>query len=206
MSDELNISLFSDDEKEKSVMAETILSHDQEQKNQKSPDAFRTISEVADDLQIPQHVLRFWETRFPEVSPIKRNGGRRYYRPEDIEILKHISDLLYVKGYTIKGVQRLLSEKSEQKLSPDANDISEDFSGEETHADDSSQHFSSEEPSKDSHIMETSSENNQQQNYQALWMKTCEEKAHILKKNALLVDTLNGLLHELEELRKQIKI
>lgn len=74
----------------------------------KSPDAFRTISEVADDLDLPQHVLRFWETRFPQIKPLKRGGGRRYYRPDDIELLKGIRHLLYDQGYTIKGVQKLL--------------------------------------------------------------------------------------------------
>jgi len=76
----------------------------------KAPSAFRTISEVADELHIPQHVLRFWETRFPQVKPLKRGGGRRYYRPDDIALLRRISDLLYIQGYTIKGVQRLLRE------------------------------------------------------------------------------------------------
>ncbi len=75
---------------------------------QKSAAAFRTISEVAEDLHIPQHVLRFWETKFPQLKPLKRGGGRRYYRPEDIALLKRVSDLLYTQGYTIKGVQRLL--------------------------------------------------------------------------------------------------
>ena len=74
------------------------------------PNAFRTISEVADELHIPQHVLRFWETKFPQVKPLKRGGGRRYYRPDDIALLRRISDLLYIQGYTIKGVQRLLRE------------------------------------------------------------------------------------------------
>ncbi|WP_113338833.1 MerR family transcriptional regulator [Rhizobium cremeum] len=74
----------------------------------KSPDAFRTISEVADDLDLPQHVLRFWETRFPQIKPMKRGGGRRYYRPDDVELLKGIRHLLYDQGYTIKGVQKLL--------------------------------------------------------------------------------------------------
>ncbi len=74
----------------------------------KAPNAFRTISEVADELHIPQHVLRFWETKFPQVKPLKRGGGRRYYRPDDINLLRRISDLLYIQGYTIKGVQRLL--------------------------------------------------------------------------------------------------
>jgi DNA-binding transcriptional MerR regulator len=76
----------------------------------KAPNAFRTISEVADDLHIPQHVLRFWETKFPQVKPLKRGGGRRYYRPDDIVLLRRIADLLYTQGYTIKGVQRLLRE------------------------------------------------------------------------------------------------
>ncbi len=74
----------------------------------KAPNAFRTISEVADELHIPQHVLRFWETKFPQIKPLKRGGGRRYYRPDDIQLLRRISDLLYIQGYTIKGVQRLL--------------------------------------------------------------------------------------------------
>lgn len=76
----------------------------------KAPNAFRTISEVADELHIPQHVLRFWETKFQQVKPLKRGGGRRYYRPDDIALLRRISDLLYIQGYTIKGVQRLLRE------------------------------------------------------------------------------------------------
>lgn len=79
-------------------------------KPHKAPNAFRTISEVADDLHIPQHVLRFWETKFSQVKPLKRGGGRRYYRPDDIALLRRISDLLYTQGYTIKGVQRLLRE------------------------------------------------------------------------------------------------
>lgn len=79
-------------------------------KAKKAANAFRTISEVADELHIPQHVLRFWETKFPQVKPLKRGGGRRYYRPDDISLLRRISDLLYIQGYTIKGVQRLLRE------------------------------------------------------------------------------------------------
>jgi DNA-binding transcriptional MerR regulator len=76
----------------------------------KTADAFRTISEVADELHVPQHVLRFWETKFPQVRPLKRGGGRRYYRPEDVVLLRRVADLLYTQGYTIKGVQRLLRE------------------------------------------------------------------------------------------------
>lgn len=77
---------------------------------EKSPDAFRTISEVAEDLDLPQHVLRFWETRFTQIKPMKRGGGRRYYRPDDVELLKGIRHLLYDQGYTIKGVQKLLKQ------------------------------------------------------------------------------------------------
>src|ERR1700689_3933398 len=85
----------------------------------KAPDAFRTISEVADDLDIPQHVLRFWETRFAQIKPMKRSGGRRYYRPDDVDLLRGIHRLLYGEGYTIRGVQRILKEhgiKSVQSL------------------------------------------------------------------------------------------
>ncbi len=77
----------------------------------KSPDAFRTISEAAEELDLPQHVLRFWETRFPQIKPMKRGGGRRYYRPEDVELLASIRHLLYGEGYTIKGVQRILKQQ-----------------------------------------------------------------------------------------------
>jgi DNA-binding transcriptional MerR regulator len=78
---------------------------------EKSPDAFRTISEVAEDLDIPQHVLRFWETRFTQIRPLKRGGGRRYYRPDDVDLLRGIRRLLYGEGYTIRGVQRILKEE-----------------------------------------------------------------------------------------------
>jgi DNA-binding transcriptional MerR regulator len=77
----------------------------------KSPEAFRTISEVAEDLDVPQHVLRFWETRFSQIRPMKRGGGRRYYRPADVDLLKGIRHLLYGEGYTIRGVQRILKEE-----------------------------------------------------------------------------------------------
>ena len=77
----------------------------------KAPDAFRTISEVAGDLDIPQHVLRFWESRFPQIRPMKRAGGRRYYRPDDVDLLRGIRHLLYGQGYTIRGVQRILREQ-----------------------------------------------------------------------------------------------
>ena len=77
----------------------------------KDVDAFRTISEVAEDLDLPQHVLRFWEMRFPQIKPMKRSGGRRYYRPEDVDLLRGVKRLLYGEGYTIKGVQRILKEQ-----------------------------------------------------------------------------------------------
>ena len=80
----------------------------------KAPDAFRTISEVAEDLNVPQHVLRFWESRFQQIRPMKRAGGRRYYRPDDVELLRGIRHLLYGEGYTIRGVQRILREQGQK--------------------------------------------------------------------------------------------
>lgn len=82
----------------------------------KSPDAFRTISEVSDELDLPQHVLRFWETKFSQIQPLKRRGGRRYYRPDDLDLLRGIQDLLHVQGYTIKGVQKLIKESGVKAL------------------------------------------------------------------------------------------
>jgi len=78
---------------------------------EKAPDAFRTISEVADEIDVPQHVLRFWESRFPQIRPMKRGGGRRYYRPDDVDLLRGVRHLLYGEGYTIRGVQRILHEQ-----------------------------------------------------------------------------------------------
>ncbi|WP_020185138.1 MerR family transcriptional regulator [Methylopila sp. 73B] len=83
---------------------------------EKGPEAFRTISEVAEELGVPQHVLRFWETRFPQIKPIKRGGGRRYYRPNDVDLLTGIKHLLYGEGYTIRGVQRILREQGGRKV------------------------------------------------------------------------------------------
>ena len=82
----------------------------------KGPDAFRTISEVAEELDLPQHVLRFWETRFSQIRPMKRGGGRRYYRPDDVDLLRGIRKLLYGEGYTIKGVQRILKEHGARQV------------------------------------------------------------------------------------------
>tara|TARA_Y100000590_G_scaffold446256_1_gene579696 strand:+ start:155 stop:580 length:426 start_codon:yes stop_codon:yes gene_type:complete len=89
----------------------------------KSPEAFRTISEVSKDLSLPQHVLRFWETKFAQIKPIKRGGGRRYYRPEDIELLKGIKYLLYNDGYTIRGVQKVIKEGGARKILHKENNI-----------------------------------------------------------------------------------
>ena len=77
----------------------------------KAPDAFRTISEVADEIDVPQHVLRFWESRFTQIKPMKRGGGRRYYRPDDVDLLRGVRHLLYGEGYTIRGVQRILRDE-----------------------------------------------------------------------------------------------
>ncbi len=90
----------------------------------KSETAFRTISEVADELQIPQHVLRFWETKFAQVKPMKRGGGRRYYRPDDVALLRRIRDLLYHDGYTIRGVQKLLREQGVRSIVAATPDVS----------------------------------------------------------------------------------
>ena len=86
-----------------------------DKKLEKSEGAFRTISEVALQLNLPTHVLRFWETKFSQVRPLKRGGGRRYYRPNDVQILRHIQILLYEEGYTIKGVQKLMRDKNFKK-------------------------------------------------------------------------------------------
>ena len=83
---------------------------------EKAPDAFRTISEVSESLDVPQHVLRFWEAKFAQVKPLKRAGGRRYYRPDDIDLLKGIRALLYNEGFTIKGVQKVLREQGAKQV------------------------------------------------------------------------------------------
>ena len=82
----------------------------------KSPEAFRTISEVSEDLSLPQHVLRFWETKFVQIKPIKRGGGRRYYRPVDVKLLKGIKNLLYNDGYTIRGVQKVIKQNGTKNI------------------------------------------------------------------------------------------
>lgn len=95
----------------------------------KSATAYRTISEVSTDLNVPQHVLRFWETKFPQIRPLKRGGGRRYYRPEDVELLRRIQALLYEDRYTIKGVQRLLKEGRMSDPTPPLPEDADDSGG-----------------------------------------------------------------------------
>lgn len=102
------------------------------ERTQKSTQAFRTISEVADELDLPQHVLRFWETKFKQISPMKRGGGRRYYRPEDVELLRAIKALLHFDGYTIKGVQKLLSSGGLNNLSASSDTAPNSVQAQET--------------------------------------------------------------------------
>ena len=106
----------------------------------KSPEAFRTISEVSKDLSLPQHVLRFWETKFAQIKPIKRGGGRRYYRPEDIELLKGIKYLLYHDGYTIRGVQKVIKESGTRKILKKESNINF-FTDNENNNNDHQEHF-----------------------------------------------------------------
>ncbi|MFL2669387.1 MAG: MerR family transcriptional regulator [Alphaproteobacteria bacterium] len=108
------------------VSAQTLNKNPRRSGN-KSAGAFRTISEVASELDVPQHVLRFWETRFTQIKPMKRGGGRRYYRPEDIALLIQIRSLLYEDGYTIKGVQKLFRDGGLRKQPSQRNFISKDI-------------------------------------------------------------------------------
>lgn len=91
----------------------------------KSESAFRTISEVSEELDVPQHVLRFWESKFNQIKPLKRGGGRRYYRPADVQLLRRIRDLLYKDGYTIKGVQKLLKDGGKAEAETEAEQSAE---------------------------------------------------------------------------------
>jgi DNA-binding transcriptional MerR regulator len=99
-----------------SSKAQAIAPSENKNAPRKADGAFRTISEVAEELDVPQHVLRFWETKFSQVKPLKRGGGRRYYRPEDVALLKHIHYQLYTEGYTIKGVQKLLKGQGKNQI------------------------------------------------------------------------------------------
>lgn len=105
------------------LLDEILDQADDDRRGQKTDSAYRTISEVATDLKLPQHVLRFWESKFKQISPLKRGGGRRYYRPQDIALIKRIHYLLYTQGYTIKGVQKLLTkDRMLQNSVPTLND------------------------------------------------------------------------------------
>ena len=153
----------------------------------KEPGAFRTISEVADEIHVPQHVLRFWETRFPQVQPIKRSGGRRYYRVEDITLLKYISELLYIQGYTIKGVQRLLQEELLNNKVSDNEQLN--FKSES----DISITNESQSPNDD---LTNTDENNQQD--------LRKELEKLKNEKSMLIDSLKNVLVELQELKKII--
>jgi DNA-binding transcriptional MerR regulator len=115
-------------------MTEDLVSDERGKRGTKSANAFRTISEVATDLSVPSHVLRFWETKFSQVKPLKRGGGRRYYRPEDIALLRNIRSLLYDDGYTIKGVQKLLREGGAKSLLEDVKSSKGSSAGQATNA------------------------------------------------------------------------
>lgn len=152
----------------------------------KAPNAFRTISEVADEIHVPQHVLRFWETRFPQVQPVKRSGGRRYYRSEDIAILKHISNLLYVEGYTIRGVQRLLEEDASRFEEPKPAKTS--VAADEQSVAQESESSESVEKLDDNNVLNIDD--------------NCSELERLQKKTVFLTESLQTILSELQELRK----
>ena len=122
----------------------------------KAPDAFRTISEVADELDVPQHVLRFWETRFAQIRPMKRGGGRRYYRPDDVDLLRGIRHLLYGQGYTIRGVQRLLKDNGVKYVQgvwrPESAPPPPETASDTAEAEDDGAEFSAPEPEDDAPV------------------------------------------------------
>lgn len=111
-------------------MVQVLEQRSEPRRGEKSAAAFRTISEVATDLGLPQHVLRFWETKFSQVRPLKRGGGRRYYRPEDVVLLRRIRHLLHDEGYTIRGVQKLLRQDGTRVEAPEAQSATDDASAE----------------------------------------------------------------------------
>ncbi|CAI3929874.1 DNA-binding transcriptional regulator [Commensalibacter communis] len=160
----------------------------------KHPGAFRTISEVAEEIHVPQHVLRFWETRFKQVQPVKRSGGRRYYRSEDITLLQYISELLYTQGYTIKGVQRLLDEDF-SKFSPQ-NELVEEEATEVSTA------LTHEEVKEEENHFSDSTEINEQ--FIQHEENNADEMTRLKEQNVLLTQFLRAVLDELQELRKII--
>ncbi|CAI3932605.1 DNA-binding transcriptional regulator [Commensalibacter communis] len=160
----------------------------------KHPGAFRTISEVAEEIHVPQHVLRFWETRFKQVQPVKRSGGRRYYRSEDITLLQYISELLYTQGYTIKGVQRLLDEDFSKFTVQ--NELVEEEATEVSTA------LTHEEVKEEENYFSDSAEINEQ--FIQHEENNADEMIRLKEQNVLLTQFLRAVLDELQELRKII--
>lgn len=160
----------------------------------KHPGAFRTISEVAEEIHVPQHVLRFWETRFKQVQPVKRSGGRRYYRAEDISLLQYISELLYTQGYTIKGVQRLLDEDF-SRFNTKSNEIEQEIQNANT-IDVSS--------STASQVDQPIEANMSDEQLSSQSVANILEVTRLEEENKLLIRSLKTILCELQELRKII--
>lgn len=159
----------------------------------KLPGAFRTISEVAEEIHVPQHVLRFWETRFKQVKPVKRSGGRRYYRAEDIALLQYISELLYTQGYTIKGVQRLLEEdfsrfNAKDEVVEENVSTTQDLAAKDNQEAIISDMLVAGEELSQQHVIETN----------------FEEVTRLKEQNVFLTHSLQSVLAELQELRKII--
>lgn len=159
----------------------------------KLPGAFRTISEVAEEIHVPQHVLRFWETRFKQVQPVKRSGGRRYYRAEDIALLQYISELLYTQGYTIKGVQRLLEEdfsrfNAKDEVVEENVSTTQDLAAKDNQEAIISDMLVAGEELSQQHVIETN----------------FEEVTRLKEQNVFLTHSLQSVLAELQELRKII--
>lgn len=159
----------------------------------KLPGAFRTISEVAEEIHVPQHVLRFWETRFKQVQPVKRSGGRRYYRAEDIALLQYISELLYTQGYTIKGVQRLLEEdfsrfNAKDEVVEENVSTTQDLAAKDNQEAIVSDMLVAGEELSQQHVIETN----------------FEEVTRLKEQNVFLTHSLQSVLAELQELRKII--
>lgn len=163
----------------------------------KHPGAFRTISEVAEEIHVPQHVLRFWETRFKQVQPVKRSGGRRYYRTEDISLLQYISELLYTQGYTIKGVQRLLEEDF-SKFNTKKTDTDQELQN-GNDIDVSSSIASQEMPPEQSEKADMNDEKLSPKS-----VANTLEVTRLKEENKLLIYSLKTILSELQELRKII--
>lgn len=178
--------------------------HESVVRSGKSSNAFKTISEVADELGVQQHVLRFWETKFSQVRPLKRGGGRRYYRPEDVQLLHAIHNLLYTEGYTIKGVQKLLRDMGKKKILEGVEIVP------------ASRDSSVDEPAKAPEKLtqpqtaaQASALITTAQSMHAASSAVLPESAHPIKAKAGLTDsqreTLDGLLSELKEIRNIIK-